>query len=143
MSEEKQETPAAPAAPAAVASKPLNVVIQDLEGDATKKVVYSKTFTVDYTNPDDGNRLVGTFTVKRPSLGDVSQYGLLKARYNGGERVARDIDYLNDMIAFCQVMLTTTPDWWDPLNSYDDDLLTLVYDHVRSFQDSFRKRLEK
>jgi hypothetical protein len=140
MSEAKQETPVAPES---TPSKPKNVVIQDLEGDASKKVVYSKTFTVDYTNPDDGNRLVGTFTMKRPTLGDLSQFGQLKARYNGGERVSRDIDWLNEMIALCQITITDAPDWWDPLNTYDEELLTIVYNHVRSFQDSFRKRLEK
>lgn len=138
---EKQELPAPPAVPTPLAAP--NVVIQDLEGDAEKKLVYSKTFTVDYTNPDDGKRLVGTFTCKRPTLGDLSQFGSIKARLNGGERVSRDIDWLNEMIAFCQVIITTSPDWWNPYNTYDEELLTLVYTHVRSFQDSFRKRVEK
>lgn len=140
MSEEKQETPATPAA---TPSKPVSIDIRDLEGDLGKKVSYTKSFTVEYINPDDGNRVVGTFTCKRPTLGDLSQFGVMKARYNGGERVTRDIDWLNEMIAFCQVTLTVTPDWWDPLNTYDEELLTIVYNHVRSFQDSFRKRLEK
>jgi hypothetical protein len=140
MSEEKQETPATPAA---APSKPKNVDIRDLEGDSTKKVSFTKSFVVEYLDPDTGNRLIGNFTVKRPTLGDLSQFGLMKARYNGGERVARDIDWLNEMIAFCQVTLTDTPDWWDPLNTYDEELLTIVYEHVRSFQNSFRNRLEK
>jgi len=132
--QEKQELPAPPKAP--------NIVIQDLEGDMSKKVMYSKTFTVDYLSPDDGNRIVGTFTVKRPTLGDLSQFGSIKARLNGGERVSRDIDWLNEMLAFCQVVLTNTPDWWDPYTAYDEELLTLVFQHARSFQDSFRKRME-
>jgi len=141
---EKQE-PAAPPQKSELAAQPqkINVVIQDLEGDASKKVVYSKTFTVDYTNPDDGGRVVGTFTVKRPTLGDLSNFGLTKARMSGGERVSRDIDWLNEMIAFCQIALTATPDWWNPYDTYDEELLTLVFNHARSFQDSFRKRLEK
>ena len=133
--QEKQELPAP--------QKPSNVVILDLEGDASKKLAFTKTFTVDYMNPDDGKRLVGTFTVKRPTLGDLSQFGSVKARLNGGERVSRDIDWLNEMIAFCQVTLTATPDWWDPYTAYDEELLTLVFSHTRSFQDSFRKRMEK
>jgi hypothetical protein len=142
MSEEKQETPPVAAPPVAAPSKPKNVQIQDLEGENGKKVAYTKTFTVDYLNPDDGNRLVGTFTAKRPTLGDLSQFGALKARYNSGERVSRDIDWLNEMLAFCQITLTTSPDWWDPTNAYDEELLTLIYNHVRSFQDSFRRRVE-
>ncbi len=137
MSEEKQDASAGATTPA---SK--NVVIQDLEGDASKKVTYTKSFTVEYVHQDTGDRLVGTFTVKRPTLGDLSQFGALKARYNGGERVARDIDWLNEMIAFCQVTLTSAPDWWDPVNTYDEELLTLVFNHARSFQDSFRRRME-
>lgn len=138
MSEESQETPATPAA---APSKKKNVEIRDLEGDPAKKVEFTKSFVVEYLDPDTGNRLVGNFTVKRPNLGDLSQFGTLKARYNGGQRVQADIDWLNEMIAFCQVTLTVTPDWWDPLNSYDEELLTLVFNHARSFQDSFRKRL--
>lgn len=141
MSEEKQESPATPAAEPS--KKTDNIDIRDLEADAGKKVSYTKSFTVEYVNPDTGDRIVGTFTCKRPTLGDLSQFGLMKARYNGGERVTRDIDWLNEMIAFCQITLTNTPDWWDPINSYDEELLTLVYNHVRSFQDSFRSRLGK
>jgi hypothetical protein len=136
MSEEKKELPAEPAA-----EKTQNVIVKDLEGDPSKKITYTKSFTIDYVNPDDGVRLVGTFTMKRPTLGDLSQFGVLKARLHGGEAVARDISWLNEMIAFCQATLTDFPEWWDPMNSYDEMLLTTVYKHVRSFQDSFRKGL--
>jgi hypothetical protein len=117
------------------------VRIQDLESDATKKLAFTKSFTVEYVNPDDGKRLVGTFTMKRPTLGDLSHFGVLKARLNSGEQVGRDVSWLNEMIAFCQTTLTDFPEWWDPMNSYDDELLTMLYKHVRSFQDSFRKEL--
>ena len=140
MSEEKIEAPA-PAETSASKPKPSHVQIQDLDPGATKKVAFTKTFTVDYTNPDDGKHLVGSFTVRRPTLGDLSRFGLVKARLNGGEAVERQIDWLNEMLAFCQVTLSEFPEWWDPFNTYDEELLTMLYKHVRSFQDSFRNRM--
>jgi hypothetical protein len=131
------ETEVAAPAPAPDA----RVRIQDLDAEVSKKLAFTKSFTVEYVNPDDGKRLVGTFTMKRPTLGDLSHFGLIKARLTGGEQVGRECSWLNEMLAFCQITLTDHPEWWDPMNSYDDELLTMLYKHVRSFQDSFRKEL--
>lgn len=116
------------------------IKIQDLSGSGEpKKLAYTKTFTVEYVDPVTGDRLTGQFTVKRPTLGDIAQYGAIKARLNGGERfVEPAVDWINEMIAFCKVTLTEFPKWWDPTELYDDGLINEVYEHVRSFQDSFR-----
>lgn len=114
------------------------VKIDDVQSSADKKLAFTKTFTVQWTDPDTGKVMVGQFTVKRATLGDIQQHGILKAQYNGGQNVDRGIDWMNEMISFCQVTLTDVPQWWDPVNLYDQTLLVKVYNHVRAFQDSFR-----
>jgi len=114
--------------------------ITDVETGADKKLAFTKTFNVEYIDPDTGKRLIGTFTVERANLGALSQFGIIKARLNGGMTVDRGIDWMNEMIAFCQATLTDVPAWWDPATSYDQALLVKVYGHVRAFQDSFRNR---
>lgn len=117
-----------------------DVDIRDLTPDNEKKLSFEKSFRVDYRDPFTGETFSGTFTVKRPTLGDLTQYGIFKSQLSGGEpSVDRSIAWMNEMIAFTRVALTKVPDWWDPMNSYDEDLLTKVYDHVRAFQDSFRE----
>lgn len=114
--------------------------ITDVGTSADKKLAFTKTFNVEYVDPDTDKKVIGTFTVKRASLGDLSQFGIVKARLNGGQNVDRGIDWMNEMIAFCQVTLTDAPAWWDPIEMYDQTILVAVYGHVRSFQDSFRNR---
>jgi hypothetical protein len=116
------------------------VKIDDVLSGVEKKLAFTKTFTVQYDDPDTGKLLNGQFTVKRASLGDLGQFGIIKSQLNGGQVVDRGIDWMNEMIAFCQVTLADTPQWWDPINLYDQTLLVKVYNHVRSFQDSFRVR---
>ncbi len=116
------------------------IEITDVETSADKKLSFTKTFTIEYTDPDTGKKLVGSFTVKRATLGDLSTFGQLKARLMGGLNVDRGIEWMNEMIAFCQATLTDFPSWWDPTESYDQNLLHAVYMKVKSFQDSFRDR---
>lgn len=114
------------------------IKITDVDTSAEKKLSFTKTFVVEYTDPDTGKKLVGNFTVERATLGQLANFGIIKARLNGGMKVEGYIDWMNEMIAFCQATLSDTPSWWDPQNSYDQALLVDVYNHVRSFQDSFR-----
>jgi len=114
--------------------------ITDIETAGDKKLAFVKTFNIEYIDPDTGKKLIGTFTVERTNLGALSQFGIIKARLNGGMKVDAGIDWMNEMIAFCQVALTEVPSWWDPTTSYDQALLVKVYGHVRAFQDSFRDR---
>jgi len=117
-----------------------DIKIRDLTPDSEKKLAFEKSFHVDYVDPFTGERLSGTFTVKRPTLGDLSEFGVIKARLFGGAlAVDRGIEWMNEMLAYTQVVLTKFPEWWDPTNSYDEDLLTMVYGHVRQFQNSFRE----
>ena len=113
--------------------------ISDVETSADKKLSFTKTFFFEYKS-EDGTRLAGQFTCQRPNLGALGQLGVIKARLNGGEKIHASLDFLHEMLAYCQVTLTETPDWWQPADFYDADILRSVYDHVRSWEDSFRKR---
>lgn len=116
------------------------IEINDVETGDEKKLAFTKTFIVEYTDPDTGKKVIGTFTVKRATLGDLGTFGILKSRLNGGLNVDGGIDWMNEMIAFCQATLTDTPAWWNPSDLYDQTLLVRVYGRVRAFQDSFRDR---
>lgn len=120
------------------------ITIVDVTGTADAKTLpFTKSFTVDWINHETGDRLVGTFTATRPPLGTIGLIAVMKARLNGGERVHPDIDFMHEMVAFLHYVLTDTPDWWKPHEFFDATILRKVWDHVRSWQDSFRKRVEQ
>ena len=104
-----------------------------------KKLAFTKSFMISYKNPDDGRTYSGRFTCKRPTLGDVTQIGIIKSRLLMGEKLNRELDYMNEMLAYCQVCLTEVPDWWNPEQSYDPALLVKVYEYVRHWESSFRR----
>jgi hypothetical protein len=116
------------------------VQIRDVDaGDGARPVSYTKSFIVEDQDPVTGKKQVGTFTVKRITIGDLSTYGMLKARMAGGQVNLDPVPaWINEQIALCQVALTETPKWWNPAELFDDELLNEVYNHVRQFQDSFR-----
>lgn len=114
--------------------------IRDQPSKDELKLETTKTFTVEWNNPETGITYMGVFTAKRPTLADAGQIAIIKARLCGGERVDADIDFVNEMIAYLQVVLTKFPDWWTPHEFFDASPLRKVWDHVRGWQDSFRAR---
>ncbi len=80
-----------------------------------------KTFVFDYTSPLDGNRYAGTFTFRRPTVGqhvqiDSLKSALLDGRYydsdNPGRGISAETDALASAIAFLDVCLVRGPEWW-------------------------------
>lgn len=116
------------------------ITIVDVQQADDKKLNFTHSFRVDWKDPETDELNTGTFTCRRPTLLMISEIAIIKARLNGGEQVGRDIDFMNEMRAFLQVVLTKTPDWWKPDDFFDAAPLRKVWDHVRSWQDSFRKR---
>lgn len=116
------------------------VVIADLTGTDGKTIQSTTSFTVTWRNPETGKVLVGTFTARRPSLGQLGQIAVLKAKLNGGQNVDNQTDWLHDMMAGLQVCLVDFPDWWKPADFFTADPLREVWDHVRSWADSFRNK---
>jgi hypothetical protein len=124
----------------APAKKPENVEFYDVKSEGSKKLEFELTFGMRWKNPETGEVLEGTFTARRPTLRMLSEIAVIKARLNGGERIDIDVDFLNEMLAYQQVVLTKYPDWWKPDEFFDATPLRKVWDRVRGWQISFRDR---
>lgn len=117
------------------------VTIVNVKGDSGEKTLETElTFTMDWVDSETGKKVSGTFTAQRPNLGAVQRIAVIKARLNGGERVTADIDFLNEMMAYCSVVLKDTPKWWTPETFFTADPVRAIWDHVRSWENSFRNR---
>ena len=91
---------------------------------------------------------VGTFTVKKLTIGDLSRLGLIKARMADGlsynETTGRGIDdttnAINEMLAHFDVALIQKPEWFIPEELIDVGLIREVYSEVASFEANFLNR---
>lgn len=117
-----------------------DVVIVDLAGDDGKTIQATTSFTMTWKDPETGRVNTGTFTARRPGLGNLGQIAVLKAKLNGGEKVDDDTDFLHGMMASLQVILIDYPEWWKPNDFFDARPLREVWDHVRRWVDNFRKK---
>ena len=115
-----------------------DIVIADVIGDG-KTIQFTTSFTMTWKDKETGRVHVGTFTAQRPSLGQLGQIAVLKAKMNGGEKVSHDVDFLHEMMSSLQVILTDVPDWWAPNDFFTADPLREVWEHVRRWVDNFRK----
>jgi hypothetical protein len=134
-----EETPQ-PAETPAPARKPVFNDAPSSEATPKEKLAFTKSFVFDYDSEEDDCRYLGTFTCRRLTLGLLGQFGVYKAKLNGGERVDPYIDQLHEMVAYLSFALTSTPDWWEPEGSYDPVLVRSIYEYVRSWENSFRKK---
>lgn len=116
-----------------------DVVIVDLAGDG-KTIQSTTSFTMTWKDPETGRVHTGTFTAQRPSLGQLGQIAVLKAKMNGGEKVDAQTEFLHEMLSSLQVILTDFPDWWKPNDFFDARPLREVWDHVRRWVDNFRSK---
>lgn len=112
--------------------------IVDVAGDGSKVLQFTTSFTATWRDRDTGRVETGTFTAKRPSLGQLGQIAVIKAKMNGGENVDPATDYMHEMMASLQVILTDYPGWWKPHDFFDVRPLREVWDHVRRWVDNFR-----
>jgi len=122
-------------------TKPENrdVAIAELVGDA-KSLQTVKSFTVTWKDPETGRVYSGTFTAQRPTLGQLGQIAVLKMKLNGGEKVGTQTDFMHQMMADLQVILTDFPDWWKPHDFFTADPLHEVWEYVRRWVESFRNK---
>ena len=105
------------------------------------------TFPFDYYSEIEERQFTGNFTTKKLTLGDISRMGVIKAQLCGGlvydpvsgKGVETHVANVNEMIAHCKVALVNHPDWWNPEEFIDPDLLNLVYKEVLTFENSFRR----
>jgi len=105
----------------------------------------TKTFHIDVVSKVDSRRYQGSFTTKKLTMGDLSKMGMLKARLGGGfnydpstgQGLDAATNLLNEMIVHCNVALVQKPDWFDPENMSDVNVLQQVYEEVASFEANF------
>jgi len=108
----------------------------------------TKTFHIDYHSKMEEKSYVGTFTVKKLTIGDLSQLGLIKAKLADGfsynESTGRGIDdttnAINEMLAHFEIALIQKPEWFEPDDLVDVGLLREVYGEVASFEADFLNR---
>ena len=100
-----------------------------------------RTFRVDHHSEIDGEHYKGTFVAERLSLGGQAQVGTIKTQLNGGFHhneetgggVDAATDFINSMIAQCEVGLKSSPKWWNARETHDLDLLRKVFEEVTAF----------
>ncbi len=106
-------------------------------------------FNISHASEIDEQSYVGTFSCKRLSVRDLAQLSVIKTRLNGGYHhdpeqpgcgVDQQTDGLNHMLAHLELSLIDAPDWWDLGEIGDIELLSLVFQEVAKFENSFRKR---
>lgn len=108
-----------------------------------KKLRFVKSFSFSHFSEDDGVLYEGTFTAKRVNLGDIGQIAVMKSRLNAELVIHRNLDLMHEMLAYLTYALVKAPDWWNPAEFYDAQLLSSVYNYVRSWEDSFRLTVDK
>ena len=135
--EEAKQQPIAPATPVVKGYENVTITEVPPSGEPVK---FTKTFHVDYMDPDTGVHQVGTFVASRATIGMLAEIGVTTARLNGGVEPDSQTRFLNSMRAYCAVVLTTTPPWWDLDTSYDFQLLATVYDYTFAWEGSFRRK---
>jgi hypothetical protein len=132
-----EPTPPTKAEPKPVEEREINIV--DLTGSDGKTIQTTTSFTMTWKDPETGRINSGTFTAKRPSLGTLGQIAVYRAKLNGGQQVDPQTNFLHSMMADLFYILTEAPDWWQPDTFFTANPLQEVWDHVRSWLDSFRK----
>jgi hypothetical protein len=106
---------------------------------------FTKSFSIDFQSKMDRQRYMGTFTVKKLTIGDLSRLGARKAQLSagytvgleGGSNIDPGTAMLNEMIAHCEIALLSKPDWFDPEKIIDPGLLSAVYEEVAGFEANF------
>ena len=109
-------------------------------GRKKTKLDDEKTFMYSYET-EDGRKLEGRFACKRMDLGRLARMGVIKAQLLGGQPAIEVIyDQLAELTAYCEVALIEVPEWWKPATFREYGILQRLYDYVRAWENSFRKR---
>lgn len=103
-----------------------------------KKLLNSHTFTIEMAGVT-GEIYNGSFTVHRPTMGEMMRIGVNEAQQLGGlSNVDGATQMLAHMIATLEVVVDLSPTWWKPRDIRDVEVLQAVYekyiDYLREFQ---------
>lgn len=101
---------------------------------------------VEYYSPVLQKNMTGEFTFRKLTPFLIAKVGARRAQYNEG--VPRDsIDSVADMFsmwyAHYDYCITKSPDWWNPKDEIDDELLRGIYLKIMEYEDFFRASMER
>lgn len=121
------------------------IVIKDTDpekiAEKAKLLKFAEPFIVEADI--DGEHMVGTFVVKRLTIGELGQYSVFKTKLNGDlVEVPQPVERLHEAVAFLQFALVEQPDWFTPQTMYDVEVVYAVYDRCLAYQSKFRPRVE-
>ena len=103
-----------------------------------KKLLNTYTFSINMTDAL-GEPLSGSFTVHRPTMGEIMRLGVAEARDLGGMiNVDLETSMLAHIVATLEIVVDLSPTWWKPREIRDVEVLQAVYgkylDYLREFQ---------
>lgn len=111
------------------------------------------TFTITHYSEDEEKELTGTFTCRRQSILDQSRIQRRKAELCGGmfcvlddngnptgQGIDEQTESVNYVLAVLETVLIQKPTWWNLDELSDQILVRKVFDEVRKFENSFRRR---
>ncbi len=106
-------------------------------------------FSIEYQSEIDDRLYKGKFVSKKLSIRDLAALGVRKSQLNGGMHhdenhpghgVDEYTDEFNKMVAHLDLSDLEAPKWWNLDEITDNDLVTLVYQEVISFENKFLGR---
>jgi len=103
-----------------------------------KKLLNTHSFTIEMSG-STGEIYAGSFTVHRPTMGEMMRIGVAEAQQLGGlSNVDVSTSMLAHMIATLEVVVDLSPTWWKPRDMRDVEVVQAVYekyiDYLREFQ---------
>lgn len=120
-----------------------NPQVRDLTEEGASKdksLRFTKRFHMTWTD-DEGTKHEGDFVIKRPTLGDQARIGVLCAEYREDKppsSIDRATFSLHEWVATCAVIVTHSPEWFDPVNMYDTLPVKKVYEVAFAWFATFR-----
>jgi hypothetical protein len=102
-----------------------------------KKRTLTTQIDLSHIDPD----YVGNFKFHHPTVFERMQIGVLKSQLLAGFEGKTDImtDNIAHMTSALQVVVDSSPDWFNVRDMYDYEVLEGVYDTYIKWVDSFRK----
>jgi len=105
-----------------------------------KDLSNSHTFTINM-KVGSGETYEGTFTIRRPTVGERIRISVLEAQELGG---LQNVDIfgsnLAHMVATFIVLIDKSPVWWKPRDLRDVEVLREVYQKYVEFLDKFETK---
>lgn len=116
--------------------------IKDLPSDTNDKLRLELAFNVEWDDQEDGKTKSGLFRAKRPNIGMFTSIKVMEARLNSGQEqgLPTEVLKLHRYLAYCHHMLVEFPKWWTPDTFFDHEPLEKIYEHMRHWESSFRKK---